>query len=203
MLRGIAAEGTRRKMEATYTTPEVNRILQKVAAEVGDDQLASSIRVSPTALTQIKRLLNYGGTIITDTTMISAGLNERLLSGSGARVATFINDPGVVQLAEQRRATRAEIAVDMGLAVPGIKLMVIGSAPAAINRLLVRRQYEPMNDVCVLAAPTGFASVVQLKERLCDSPISSIVVRGKKGGINVTVALLNAILSEIEIAKIG
>ena len=54
-----------------------------------------------------------------------------------------------------------------------------------------------MSDVCVLAASTGFASVVQLKERLMDSDLTSIVVRGKKGGIPVTVSIMNAILREI------
>ena len=54
-----------------------------------------------------------------------------------------------------------------------------------------------MSDVCVLAAPTGFASVVQLKERLMDSDLTSIVIRGKKGGVPATVSLMNAILREI------
>ena len=54
-----------------------------------------------------------------------------------------------------------------------------------------------MSDVCVLAAPNGFASVIQIKERVLDSDMASIVVRGKKGGIQVTTVLLNAILREI------
>ena len=87
--------------------------------------------------------------------------------------------------------------MDYGLSVPGLKLMVVGSAPAAIHRMIQRRQRDPMSDVCVLAAPTGFASVVQLKERLMDSDLSTIVVRGKKGGVGVTATILNAILREI------
>ena len=120
-----------------------------------------------------------------------------LLGNKGAKVVCFIDDPQVMAWAEQRRITRAEIAVDYGLAVNGPKLMVVGSAPAAINRMIRRRQSEPMSDVCVLAASTGFASVVQLKERLIDSDLTSIVVRGKKGGIPVTITILNAILREI------
>ena len=54
-----------------------------------------------------------------------------------------------------------------------------------------------MSDVCVLAACTGFASVVQLKEKLIDSDLTSIVVRGKKGGIPTTVSMVNTILREI------
>ena len=54
-----------------------------------------------------------------------------------------------------------------------------------------------MSDVCVLAAPNGFASAVQLKERLLDSDLATIIVRGKKGGTAATVCIVNAILREI------
>ncbi len=197
MLKKASAENVRHRVETPFVSAEVSRVLKAVEMQLGDDQLASSIQFSPTAMTMVKRLLVFGGTIVADTTLITSGVDTQLLGGNGARIVTFINDPNVVQLAEQKRVTRAEIAVDMGLSLPGAKLMVVGSAPAAISRLIRRRQHEPMTDVCVLAAPTGFASVVQLKERLCDSDLASIVVRGKKGGINVTVALLNAIMREI------
>ena len=172
-------------------------IISAIESETGDAALAQSIFFSPTALTHVKRLLEMGGSIITDTSIVLADIDEKLLGNKGARIMSFIDDPRVVTVAEQRRVTRAEIAVDYGLSVPGPKLMVIGSAPAAIQRILSRRQHEPMSDVCVLAAPNGFASVVQLKERLIDSDMATIVIRGKKGGTAATVSLLNAILCEI------
>ena len=178
-------------------TPEIAGIISAVESEVKDPSLGESIYFGPTALTHVKRLLEMGGSIITDTTLIANDINSGFLGGKGARIQCFIDDPQVVSLAAQRRVTRAEVAVDMGLAVPGPKLMIVGSAPAAINRVIMRRQHEPMSDVCVLAAPTGFASVVQMKERLIDSDLTSIVVRGKKGGVQVTVSLVNAILREI------
>ena len=152
---------------------------------------------SPTALTHIKRLIEMGGTIITDTTLVENGIDKNLLGNKGAKTACFIDEPHVITLAEQRRVTRAEVAVDYGLAITGPKLMVVGSAPAAINRMIRRRRHEPMSDVCVLAASTGFASAVQMKEKLIDSDLTSIVVRGKKGGVPVTISIINAILREI------
>ncbi len=180
-----------------YMNPGINNIVKNLEETTNDRALAQSIYFGPTALTHIKRLLEMGGSIITDTILVANDVDTSLLGSNGAKVLCFIDDPQVVTLAEQRHVTRAEVAVDYGLAVPGIKLMVVGSAPAAINRVLQRRQREPMSDVCVLAAPTGFASVVQLKERLMDSDLASIVVRGKKGGVPTTTALLNAILREI------
>lgn len=172
-------------------------ILAAVESETGDSALAQSIFFSPTALTHIKRILEMGGSIITDTSIVLNEIDKTCLGGKGAQALCFIDDPRVVTVAEQRRVTRAEIAVDYGLSMQGAKLMVIGSAPAAIQRILNRRQHEPMSDVCVLAAPTGFASAVQLKERLMDSDMATIIVRGKKGGTAATVCILNAILRQI------
>ena len=171
--------------------------MKKVEEETKDPALSQSVYFGPTAMTHIRRLIELGGTIITDTMLLVNDINPGLLGNHGTQIVCFIDDPHVVSLAEQRHVTRAEVAVDYGLAVPGPKLMVVGSAPAAINRIIIRRQHEPLSDVCVLAAPTGFASVVQMKERLMDSDLTSIVVRGKKGGVQTTAALVNAILQEI------
>ena len=198
MIRRTQGESNRHGVGMPYMTQEMTSILAEIERETNDASLSQSIYFSPTALTHIKRLIEMGGTIITDTTLVENGIDMSLMGNKGAKVVCFIDDPQVISLAEQRRITRAEIAVDYGLAVTGPKLMVVGSAPAAINRMIRRRQSEPMSDVCVLAASTGFASVVQLKERLIDSDLTSIVVRGKKGGIPVTITILNAILREIE-----
>lgn len=197
MYRKTPGGDNRHRKGTSYMTPEIANIIGAVEAENKDSSLGESIYFGPTALTHVKRLLEMGGSIITDTTLIANDIDNSLFGESKARIQCFIDDTQVVSLAAQRRVTRAEVAVDMGLAVPGPKLMIVGSAPAAINRMIMRRQHEPMSDVCVLAAPTGFASVVQMKERLIDSDLTSIVVRGKKGGVPVTVSLINAILREI------
>lgn len=181
----------------SYQTAEMSAILSTIEKETNDNTISQCTYFSPTAITHVRRLLDTGGTIITDTTLLASEIDASLLGDKGAKVRCFIDDPQVLELAEYRRITRAEIAVDYGLSVPGLKLMVVGSAPSAINRLLYRRMHEPMSDVCVLAAPAGFASVVQMKEKLVDSDLSSIVVRGKKGGVPLTIAAMNAILREI------
>ena len=197
IMRKLSTTGTRHRIAIPYLSQEMSTILAEVERETNDPGLAQSIYLGPTALTHIRRLIEMGGTIVTDTTLVANDIDETLLGKNGARVVCFIDEPQVVALAEQRGATRAEVAADYGLALPGPKLMVVGSAPTAINRMVQRRMHEPMSDVCVLAACTGFASVVQIKERLMDSDLTSIVVRGKKGGVPATIAIMNAILREI------
>lgn len=197
MIRRTPGDSSRHAMGLPYTTQEMASILSEIEKETNDPSIAQSIYFSPTALTHIKRLIDMGGTIVTDTTLVANGIDMSLMGNKGAKVACFIDDPQVVYLAEQRRVTRAEVAVDYGLSVPGPKLMVVGSAPMAIDRMIRRRLREPMCDVCVLAVCNGFASVVQLKEKLIDSDLTSIVVRGKKGGIPTTISIINCILKEI------
>ena len=196
-MRKVSSEGTRKRAALPYGSQELESIMSDVERDTNDPTLGQSIYFGPTALTHIRRLIETGGTIITDTTIVASDIDTKLLGRNGAKVVCFIDDAQVRALAEQRGVTRAEVAADYALAVPGPKLIVIGSAPAAIGRIIQRRQHEPMSDVCVLAASTGFASVVQMKERLMESNINCIVVRGKKGGVPATIAIVNAILREI------
>ena len=197
LIRTPRTDSGRRVREIPYMSQEMTDILAAFDSETGSAGLSQSVYFSPTALTHVKRLIDMGGAIITDTGIVMSAIDKQMLGTKGARLLCFIDDPRVVTIAEQRRVTRAEIAVDYGLSLAGPKLMVVGSAPAAIQRILIRRQHEPMSDVCVLAAPNGFASAVQLKERLLDSDMATIVIRGKKGGSAAAASLVNAILREI------
>ncbi len=197
MARPVKRTQPTQRTNAPYVSPLAEKIIKTIETETQDAQFARSLHISPTALTHIKRTIAAGGTIVVDTQLMEADIDMKLLEGTTASIKCFIDDPEVVKLAQIRRTTRAEIAVDIALALPGPKLMVIGSAPAALNRILIRRKSEPLSDVSVLAAPTGFATVVQLKERLRDSDMAYIVARGKTGGVSQTTQLLNTILKAI------
>lgn len=197
MARPVKRTQAPQRAAAQYVSPLAEKIIKTIETETQDAQFARSLNISPTALTHIKRTISAGGTIVVDTQLMEADIDSKLLEGTNASIRCFIDDPEVVKLAEIRRTTRAEIAVDIALALPGPKLMVIGSAPAALNRILIRRKSEPLSDVSVLAAPTGFATVVQLKEKLRDSDMAYIVARGKTGGVSQTTQLLNTILKAI------
>ncbi len=180
-----------------YVTSEMSQILEKISEQTGDAALTQSIHFSPTSLTFIRRLAAAQGRIIADTMLTLTGVDSARLRQLGLSLSCFIDDPQVIASAEKRRVTRAEIAVDHALQLPGPKLFLIGSAPMALSRLLACHQLSPLRDVGVIAAPTGFASVVQLKERLWESDLPVIVARGRKGGASAVMAMLSAVLSEM------
>ncbi len=183
-------------MAMPYVTSEMAAVMQRVEQETGDQVLVQSLHFSPTALALVRRVMMSGGSVVVDTTLALNDIDQAMSDKLGLNLHCFIDDPHVVATAAQRRITRAEIAMDYALSLQGVKLLLIGSAPMALARLLKLKQQEPMCDVVVLAMPTGFASVVQLKERLWESGLPCIVVRGKKGGTQAAAALLNALMSE-------
>ena len=160
--------------------------------------MAQSIYFSPTALTHIKRLIEMGGSIITDTTLVANDISAELLGSKGAKVLCFIDDPQVVMLAEQRRVTRAEVAVDYGLAVPGLKLMVVGQRA---------RGHQPADPAAHARADVGrvrAGRAQRLRQRRTAQgaaagqrpwPRSSPAAR--RAAYPATVTLVNAILREI------
>ena len=180
----------------SYRTSEMLTLMNSVARATGEEDVAESLHFTPTALTQIRHVMMSGGTLVTDTLLAVNEMDEALVDRLGLQVKCFIDDPEVVRQAEQRHKTRAAVAVDRALALPGFKLIAVGSAPAALERLLTRYHRGEARDVVVIAAPTGFASVVQMKERIYDSGIPAIVVRGKKGGVSVLCAILNGLMEE-------
>ena len=179
-----------------YVTSEMSAIMERVGQELGDESIVESLHFSSTALTMVRHVMMTHGTIITDTTLAMADLDQEMVDKLGIQVKCFIDDRQIMDMAAQRRTTRAEVALDYALSLDGLKLIAVGSAPMALNRLLQRAALDPLSDVVVLAAPTGFASVIQLKERIWDSDLASIVVRGKKGGAAVVRAVLNALMAE-------
>ena len=186
-----------RRMNVPFTNEETESVVAKVLARTQDESLARSLQFSPTVLSNIRRLLTGGGTIITDTGILAQSID---LGGTGeAQVAVkcFIDDPEVLLRANARGVTRAEVALDMGITLPGNKLIIVGSAPAALNRLLAHRQCEPLIDVSILCTVTGYAPAVQLKEKLRESDMAFVVTRGKSGGIMAAQIVFEAILDSI------
>lgn len=196
MRRGYV-EMNRHSDSTMYIPGEVTGLLANVGRAIGDSTLEQSVYFSPTALTHIRRMIQNGGTIITDTQLTASEIDRSAIAGKNVAIKCFIDSPKVTELARARGITRAEIAADYALAEPGAKLLVYGSAPAGLQHVLQLRQLKPFNEVCLLAGPTGFAGSIQLKERLTESDMTCIVIRGRKGGIPTTVSVLNALLNHV------
>ncbi|MBQ8952526.1 MAG: precorrin-8X methylmutase [Clostridia bacterium] len=181
---------------AAYQSESALRIINRVELETGDMSLRPSLHFTPGVVDRIERQLALGCSVIVDSNLIYTGLNRELAAGLPVQMECFMDDPRVVSLAAQKRITRAEVAIEQALSVKGPKLIVIGSAPMALNRLLQLNQHSPLHEVVIIAAATGFASIVELKEQLWESGLPCIVMRGRRGGAGAAIAVANALLAD-------
>lgn len=177
-----------------YPTEDVLSIISKVENETGDPGIRQSIHFSTGVISRIERQLSLGCTIVADSKLVYSGINRDLCSSLPVQVECFMDDPLVVNFAMQKRTTRAEIAIERALSLSGPKLIVVGSAPMALNRLLQLHSQAPLREVCIIAAANGFANIVELKERIWESSLPCIVIRGRKGGAASAISITNALI---------
>ena len=95
MIRSQRADGNRHAAGIPYLNQEMSDIISAVEAETGDSALAQSLFFSPTALTHVKRIIEMGGAIVTDTTIVLNEIDQSLLGTKGAQALCFIDDPRV------------------------------------------------------------------------------------------------------------
>jgi Precorrin isomerase len=198
----LSPEEIERRSFALIEAELGSRILDPVHAPIikrcihcsADFDYADSLYFSQGAVAAMREALQNGVTIVTDTRMAQAGINNRLAYRYGIRVLCFMADDDVAQKAKKRGTTRAAVAMEkaLGLGVP--TLFVVGNAPTALLRLAQAIREEGAAPAGIVAAPVGFVNVVESKEGIMGAPVPCIVAQGRKGGSAIAAAIVNALL---------
>jgi precorrin-8X/cobalt-precorrin-8 methylmutase len=176
---------------------ELSSVISQIEAAVDESNIKECIHFSTGVLNRIEYHMRRGCSLVADTRLILGGLNADLCSKLSVNLKCFLDNPQVINQAKYKRVTRAEIAVDVAIALPGPKIMIVGSAPMALKRLLNIHATSPLVETTIIAAANGFANIVEIKERVWDSGLPCIVVRGRNGGVNTAIAMTNALLNHV------
>lgn len=175
--------------------PSAGLVVKRVIHATADFDFARTLRFSPQAIEHGVEALRAGGDIVTDTTMVAAGINKRVLGSFGGTVHTFIADADVAEEARARGVTRSVVSMERAARLPGPIVMAIGNAPTALVRVCQMVADGSMRPPeLVIGVPVGFVNVVESKELLERTPVEHIVARGRKGGSTVAAAICNALL---------
>ena len=176
-------------------------VILRVIHTTADFEYLDTLKFSDGVLETASGAIRRGARIVTDTTMVMAGINKRKLASFGGEVRCYIADPDVAEQAALEGTTRSAAAVDKAVREAeqsGVPLIfAVGNAPTALLALeeKIRQGYRPE---LVVAVPVGFVNVVEAKERIMRSGAPFICSRGRKGGSNVAAAIINAILYRME-----
>ena len=172
------------------------QVVRRVIHATADFELASLAHIQPGAIQAGIEALLRGCPVVVDVKMISVGLNEERLAAYGCKVHGFISDPDVIDAAKAANSTRAIESIRkahrLGLLEGAV--VAVGNAPTALLEIVRLHREENVRPALVVGVPVGFVSAAESKEALLATDIPSIVVRGRKGGSPIAVAILHALL---------
>jgi precorrin isomerase len=134
--------------------------------------------------------------IVTDVTMAASGIRKGALERLGIQVHSYINDPRMKQIADEKGITRSQACMQQAAEEYPEALYVVGNAPTALFEICDLVRKGKMHPAGIIAAPVGFVHVCESKHAVKTlKQIPKIIVEGRKGGSNLAATLCNAILT--------
>ncbi|MGQ9745240.1 MAG: precorrin-8X methylmutase [Dissulfurimicrobium sp.] len=173
-------------------------VVMRVIHATGDVSIASQIRFHPQAIQTGIEAIRAGKDVLTDVSMVAAGIDKSRLSRFGGKVVCLISDPHIVKRARNEGRTRADVAIETGINKPNIGIIAIGNAPTAL--LSAIKSMNHCKEILLVGVPVGFVNAAESKELLSSRPYPFITILGRKGGSPVAAAIVNAL---IRLSKIG
>ena len=183
----------------TGLDPLQQRVLERLIHTAGDFSIKPLLKFSPSACHVGISALQSGAPILTDTSMAAAAVTpmaSRTLSSSVRCVLDWAPQQaghGFTRSAIGMKKAWQEMSKEF--VGPRSPLVLIGSAPTALDvllDLLLEGYHVPS---LIVGMPVGFVGVLQSKKRLSNFNCDQIRLEGNRGGAALAAAAINALLS--------
>lgn len=171
--------------------PAERDVLERLVHSSGDPELGPLLVISPGACSAGMAALRAGCPILTDTAMAAAAVAP--MAGR-----TFANPVlsvlGWAPPVAPPGTTRTAAGMARALADHPGAVVLVGSAPTALECLLERVAAGAAPPPLVVGMPVGFVGVAESKRRLAASGLVQIRLDGSRGGAGLVAAAVNALL---------
>lgn len=158
----------------------------------GDLDYINYLTASDQAIVKMHGYLVKGGTIVTDVTMVQAGITKAFTEKYGNKVVCLLNTEETLALAEKENLTRSQAGIKLAAQQYPDAFFVIGNAPTALIEIADQVKQGLIHPAGIIGAPVGFVNVVESKERLKLLTVPYVLIEEKRGGSNFAAALVNA-----------
>ena len=178
------------------------QVLERLVHSSGDLSLATLLQFSPGACQAGIQALQQGAVILTDTAMAAAGVRPMAARTLGNRVRCLLEWAPVQSPPRSTRSAAAmvqawpELIQASQSAGQPLPLVLIGSAPTALEQLLDQLQEGAQAPSLVIGMPVGFVGVPESKRRLAATVQRQIRLDGTRGGAGLVAAAVNALLRQ-------
>ena len=184
----------------TGLDPLQQQVLERLVHSSGDPGLAPLLRFSAGACEQGLAALCAGATILTDTAMAAAAVTPMARRTGGNPVCGLLDWAPARSPAGSTRSAAAmvsawpELTAQAAAADKPMPLVLVGSAPTALEQLLDQWQAGAPAPSLVIGMPVGFVGVPESKRRLAATELAQIRLEGTRGGAGLVGAACNALL---------
>ncbi|ABR55238.1 Precorrin-8X methylmutase CbiC/CobH [Methanococcus vannielii SB] len=170
-----------------YSDEEMG-LIERVVHATADPEYAKLILFNNGPIKNCLDALNNKKPIITDISMVKAGIryNNIVCTISDKETFEYAKKYGITRAVASIRSLKDEI--DGGI-------IVIGNAPTALLEVIRLYNEEKIRPKLVLGVPVGFVKASESKELLRTLNIPSISTIGPKGGTPIAVSLMNGIIA--------
>ena len=183
------------------------QVLERLVHSSGDPGLRPLLQFSEGACARGVEALRAGAVILTDTAMAAAAVRPMAGRTLGNPVRCLLDwapaqsPPGSTRsAAAMQRAWPAltQAAADADQPMP---LVLVGSAPTALELLLDLLEVGAPAPSVVIGMPVGFVGVPESKRRLAGTDLAQIRLEGTRGGAGLVAAAANALLRAAQSAS--
>ena len=174
-------------------------VIERVVHTTADPEFAKLLVISEKAVEAGVSAIKTGAKIVTDVRMVKAGIKEARVKRFGGSVLSYISDDRAFELAQDQSLTKSAAA--MRLAVKdGLNgaIVLIGNAPTAAFELAEAVKQGLAKPALIVAVPVGYVGAAESKETVAQLPTPFVIVKGRKGGSTIAVAVFNALLTMAE-----
>lgn len=158
----------------------------------GDMDYINYLTTSINAISNMHDYLVSGGVIVTDVTMVQAGITKAFTAKYGNEVVCLLNTEETLALAEKENLTRSQAGIKLAAQQYPGALFVIGNAPTALIEIADQVKQGLIHPAGIIGAPVGFVNVIESKERLKTLAVDYAIIEEKRGGSNFAAAIVNA-----------
>jgi precorrin-8X/cobalt-precorrin-8 methylmutase len=214
LLAAQAADDPVLASRLTGLSPLERDVLERCIHSSGDVSIAADLRFSPPdrssaaqdlvvgagACARGLAALCAGAPILTDTAMAAAAVAPMARRSFGNRVACLLDWAPQQAPAGSTRAALGmeqgwkELAPPLGADSPPAPVLLIGSAPTALEVLLDLVAAGAAAPSLVIGMPVGFVGVAESKRHLAEAGLDHLRLEGSRGGAGLVAAACNALL---------
>ena len=171
---------------------EEKDIVERIVHSTADPEYAKLVLISSEFVNSSLKALKNNEDILTDINMVKSGITQY-----DGNVECFIKNSEVVDIAKDKKITRAAAAIEFAAQNDFKGIIVVGNAPTALYKAIELYNNNELDVSSIVGVPVGFVGAADSKE-LKNSSIPNIITKGPKGGTPVAVACVNSLIQTMK-----